>query len=236
MSALAPAGRADRAASDPALPTTAQHALDYLRAEIVSGALTPGARIGQELVAERLGISVAPVREALRILEREGQVTYRPRRGYIVTELRIGDLEEIYALRALLEREAALAAIDRPGGYAEAELGEIQRAAARCAEAVTAGDVVAELGANRRFHSAILSPAGRPHLQRLIDLLWDSTEAYRALYYNSAAERRESLRAHDRILRAIVSGDGERLVAELDAHRERALVVLRGIIGTPAAA
>ena len=173
------------------------------------------------------------MREALRLLEREGQVTYRPRRGYSVTELRIDDLEEIYALRALLEREAALDAVPR---LSEADLSEIERAAADCAAAVDHGDVVTELAANRRFHTAIMRPSGRPHLLRLIDLLWDSTEAYRALYYNSPAERRESLIAHDRILGAVVAGDGERLVAELDAHRSRALVVLRGIIGTPAAA
>jgi DNA-binding GntR family transcriptional regulator len=216
--------------------TTAQHALTHLRGAIVSGALAPGERIGQEGVAERLGISVAPVREALRILEREGQVTYRPRRGYVVTELRIDDLEEIYALRSLLEREAAIAALNGGGGFDEQDLSAIERAAGECADAVAAGDIIAELAANRRFHQAILRSAGRPHLLRLIDLLWDSTEAYRALYYSSEAERRESLRAHDRILGAVVAGDGERLAAELDAHRERALVVLRGIIGSPRAA
>lgn len=213
--------------------TTAQHALDHLREEIVSGALVPGERVGQESVAGRLGISLAPVREALRILEREGQVTYRPRRGYVVTELNIADLEEIYALRALLEREAAFSALP---ALTEEDLAAIERAAADCVAAVSDGDVVAELAANRRFHHAILAPAGRPHLQRLIDLLWDQTEAYRALYYNSAVERRESLRAHDRILGAVVAGDPERLAAELDAHRERALVVLRGIIVASAAA
>jgi DNA-binding GntR family transcriptional regulator len=218
----------------PARPgTTAQHALEHLRSAIVSGALAPGDRIGQEGVADHLGISVAPVREALRLLEREGQVTYRPRRGYSVTELRMDELEEIYKLRALLEREAALAALPR---VTEDDLLEIERAALECSAAVEQGDVVTELGANRRFHTAILRPAGQPHLQRLIDLLWDSTEAYRALYYNSPAERHESLNAHDRILGAVVARDGERLVAELDAHRSRALVVLRGIIGSPAAA
>src|SRR5579875_2767757 len=210
--------------------TTAQHALAFLRAEIVSGSLLPGARIGQESVAGRLGISLAPVREALRILEREGQVTYRPRRGYVVTELNIADLEEIYALRALLEREAAFAALP---ALTEDDLVAIERAAADCA---AADAVVAELAANRRFHHAILAPADRPHLLRLIDLLWDQTEAYRALYYNAPAERRESLRAHDRILGAVISRDSERLAAELDAHRERALVVLRQIIAAPAAA
>jgi DNA-binding GntR family transcriptional regulator len=213
--------------------TTAQHALAHLRDAIVSGALVPGERIGQENVAGRLGTSLAPVREALRILEREGQVTYRPRRGYIVTELNMDDLEEIYALRALLEREAAFAALP---ALTEDDLAAIEQAAADCAAAVKADDVVAELSANRRFHHAILEPAGRPHTQRLIGLLWDQTEAYRALYYNSLAERHESLRAHDRIVGAVVAGDPERLAAELDAHRERALVVLRGIIGAPAAA
>jgi DNA-binding GntR family transcriptional regulator len=225
------------AARSPTVPggpgTTAQHALTHLRAEIVCGALAPGDRIGQEGVAGRLGISIAPVREALRILEREGQVTYRPRRGYVVTELKLADLEEIYALRALLEREAAATSL--PNLTAD-DLAAIELAASECAAAVDADDVVAELAANRRFHQAILRPAARPHLLGLIDLLWDSTEAYRALYYNSTAERHQSLRAHDRILGAVVAGDPERLSAELDAHRERALVVLRVIIGSPAAA
>ena len=211
--------------------TTAQHALEHLRRAIVSGDLAPGARVGQEQIAERLGTSLAPVREALRILEREGQVTYRPRRGYVVTELRIEELEEIYRLRALLERRAAIAALPRLTGD---DLSAIGRAAGECSDAVAAVDIVAELSANRRFHHAIMAPAGQPHLMRLIDLLWDSTEAYRALYYNSADERRASLRAHDRIIDAVLARDPARLVAELDAHRDRALVVLRQVIGSPA--
>jgi DNA-binding GntR family transcriptional regulator len=65
---------------------------------------------------------------------------------------------------------------------------------------------------------------------RLIRLLWDSTEAYRAMYYNSPDERREAVDAHDRILEAIRRRDADELVAELDAHRARALQVLRGIL------
>jgi DNA-binding GntR family transcriptional regulator len=64
----------------------------------------------------------------------------------------------------------------------------------------------------------------------MIRMLWDSTEAYRALYYNSPEERSQSLEAHERILDALRAGDGDRLVAELDAHRERALDVLRGVL------
>jgi DNA-binding GntR family transcriptional regulator len=82
--------------------TTPQHVLDGLREAIIGGDLRPGERVRQEDVAARLGVSVAPVREALRILEQEGQVTYLPRRGYFVTELEYDDLAEIYGLRRLL--------------------------------------------------------------------------------------------------------------------------------------
>ncbi|HEX3618163.1 MAG TPA: GntR family transcriptional regulator [Solirubrobacteraceae bacterium] len=207
--------------------TTTQHALDALRGAIVAGALRPGARIGQEEFAQQLGVSIAPVREALRILEQEGQVTYLPRRGYFVTALQIADLEEIYGLRALLERRAArdaLATLDSP------ELERIALAARDFEDAVDAGDVAAELEANRRFHLAILDSPEHPHTMRVIRQLWDSTEAYRALYYNLEAERRGAVKAHTRIIAALRKRDAERLVTELDAHRERALAVLRQVL------
>jgi DNA-binding GntR family transcriptional regulator len=216
------------AAPAPAPPsTTAQHALEELRRAIVAGQLAPGQRVRQEQLAERLGISIAPVREALRILEQEGQVRYRPRRGYFVTELRIEDLEEIYGLRQVLEERAARRAL--PLLDADA-LARIEFAARDFARAVRTGDVARELEANRRFHLALLDPGDRPHTMRLIRLLWDSTESYRALYYNLPAERKEALRAHERILRALRSGSADALIAELDAHRGRALTVLRRIL------
>ena len=86
------------------------------------------------------------------MLEQEGQVTYRPRRGYFVTELRVEDLAEIYELRALLEERAARHALP------DARRGRASRASSwrprECAEAAERGDVAAELAANRRFHFA----------------------------------------------------------------------------------
>jgi len=209
------------------LATAQQHAVEALRALIISGTLAPGARVNQEDLAAEVGLSVAPVREALRVLEQEGQLTYLPRRGYFVTELRIADLEEIYDLRALLEGRAARHAL--PGLDAEA-IARIEQAARDCADAARRGDVAAELAANRRFHFGIVEAPDRPHALRVIRLLWDSTEAYRAMYYNSPEERDASLSAHDRILDAIRAGNADRLVAELAAHRDRALEVLRGIL------
>jgi DNA-binding GntR family transcriptional regulator len=181
----------------------------------------------QEEVAERIGVSVVPVREALRVLEQEGQLTYRPRRGYFVTALDVADLDEIYALRALLEARAVRRAL--PVLDPEA-LERMELAARDCVEAAAAGDVAAELEANRRFHFAIMEAPGQPHVLRLIRGLWDATESYRALYYNAAAERDAAAAAHERIMDAVRDGEAKALIAELDAHRERALVVLRGIL------
>ena len=208
--------------------TAAEHALRRLRAAIVAGELAPGQRVLQEEIAERLGLSLAPVREALRVLEQEGQVSYRPRRGYFVTELNIDDLEEIYELRRILEARAARLALPALDDDA---LDRVQAAARACETAAQAGDVAAELEANRRFHFGLLEAPGRPHTMRLIRLLWDSTEAYRALYYNSPDERLAAVQAHVRILEAVGRADADALVAELDAHRARALGELRAILG-----
>ena len=207
--------------------TTAQQVLENLRHGLVSGMLRPGQRVTQEDVAVRLGVSVAPVREALRVLEQEGQLVYRPRRGYFVTELRIEDLEEIYELRRVLEERLVRRALPE---LDDEILTRVRTAAEECEVAGEAADVARELAANRRFHFGLMESADQPHTMRMIRLLWDSTEAYRAIYYNSPAERRRAAKAHKRILAAVAARDADRLVAELDAHRERALEVLRGIL------
>ena len=178
------------------LGTAQEHAVQWLRRLIVAGALQPGQRVNQEDLAERIGVSVAPVREALRVLEQEGQVTYRPRRGYFVTELRSDDLREIYELRRLLEGRAVRLALP---GLDDDALDRILRAEATVSTGPQTGDVAAELAANRRFHFGMSESPSQPHPIRVIRLLWDSTVAYRALYYNSPDERRRSIEAHDRI-------------------------------------
>jgi DNA-binding GntR family transcriptional regulator len=215
-------------ATPPSLPGTAQeHAVHGLRWLIVSGALKPGQLVNQEDVAEQAGVSLAPIREALRTLEQEGQVTYLPRGGYFITELRIADLEEIYELRQILEERAARGALRQLG---EEDLDRIDGSARVCASAAKVGDVATELVANRGFHLAILEPCGQPHLIRLIRMLWNSTEAYRAMYYNLPEERTASLDSHAEILRALRRHDADGLVDALNAHRERALHVLRALL------
>jgi DNA-binding GntR family transcriptional regulator len=207
--------------------TAAQHALEGLRRALIAGELAPGDRVRQEELAEGMGVSLSPVREALAVLEQEGQVTYLPRRGYFVTELDAGQVREIYELRDVLEERAARHALPL---LEDDGLRRIDLAARDCTAAAAAGDVAAELEANRRFHFAILGSPDQVHTLRLIRLLWDSTETYRALYYNSPQARHESLQAHDRILDALRKRDADRLVAELADHRRTALTQLEEIL------
>jgi DNA-binding GntR family transcriptional regulator len=201
-------------------PTAQDRAAAALRAAILEGELRPGQRVNQETWAARAGVSAIPVREALRALAGEGLVEYRPRRGYAVTELDLADLEDVYALRRTLESEALRRGVPHAGPD---DLAALEAAADDCA--VT--DVAARLAANRRFHSLLHGLAGSRQLLRLIDLLWDSTEAYRALYYALPGEAEEADRAHRVLLAAVAAHDAEGAVAAQDAHRERALARLR---------
>jgi DNA-binding GntR family transcriptional regulator len=207
--------------------TAAQHAVEGLRRALIAGTLVPGDRIRQEELAASLGLSLAPVREALAILEQEGQVNYLPRRGYTVAELALEEMREIYELRALLEARAARRALPL---LDEDSLDRIELAARDCVNAAAESDVAAELEANRRFHFAVLSSPDQVHTLRLIRLLWDSTETYRALYYSEPHARSESLQAHDRIIEAIRDGDADRLIEELDAHRQQAVTRMAAIL------
>jgi DNA-binding GntR family transcriptional regulator len=208
-------------------PTAQDRAAATLRAAILDGELRPGQRVNQEAWAQRARVSLIPVREALRALAGEGLVTYRPRRGYVVTELDLAELEEVYRLRKLLETDALRRGVGRATA---ADLRVLEAAADACSAAAAAGDVAAQLAANRRFHDRLHALADSRPSARLIDLLWDSTEAYRALYYVLPGEAAEADRAHRAIIAAVAAADADEVVALQDAHRSRALGRLRGTL------
>lgn len=204
-------------------PTAQDRAAAALRTAILEGELEPGDRVNQEAWAERAGVSLIPIREALRALAGEGLVEYRPRRGYAVTQLDVGELEEVYRLRRTLETEALRRGVPRAMA---ADVAALRRAADACRN----GDPAERLAANRRFHDLLHELAGSRPLTRLIHLLWDSTEAYRALYYALPGEAEEADRAHREIVSAVAARDAKRTVALQDAHRERALATLRTVL------
>lgn len=202
-------------------------AVAWLRDALVARRLQPGEPVAHDDVAAQLGVPVAPVHEALGMLEREGQLAYVPGGGYFAVELRIEDAEELFELRAVLEEQAArdaLPALDEPA------LERMALAARDCVNAADTGEVAAQLAADRRFHFALFEACRRPHRLRLIRLVWNAVEPYLALAYDVPQERTAAIHAHDRISASVRRGDGEALVAELAGHRRRVLEQLRGML------
>jgi DNA-binding GntR family transcriptional regulator len=194
-----------------------------LRQAILDRELKPGEKVRQEEMARRLGVSVIPVREALRALAGEGQVTYRPRQGYVVAELDVRDLEEVYRLREILESEAVRVAMPR---LAPEDVARIESHFAEVSRALEEQRIGDAMKANRRAHFALFEAAGMPILLRHIATLWDSTEAYRALYYSEPPRRDRVDAEHREIVAALRAADPERVLALLDSHRGQALAVL----------
>ena len=206
-------------------PTAQEFVLGELRRAIVSGMLKPGEQIRQDALAERYGTSRVPLREALKILEGEGQVTYHPHRGYFVAELSSEDLVEVYRIRRVLEDEAVSAAMAHVGADT---IDAMERALSSMDAA--ADDITALTAANRAFHFAIFERSGMPRLVRLIRQLWDATDAYRAVYFVEEANRARVATEHRAILDAITERDIPRTIAALHAHRDHAVHRVRTIL------
>ncbi|HZJ05000.1 MAG TPA: GntR family transcriptional regulator [Nocardioidaceae bacterium] len=209
-------------------PPTAQEAvLAELRRLITAGQLRPGQQIVQDALAVQFGVSRVPLREALKILEGEGQVTYVAHRGYFVTELSLSDLIEVYRIREILEAEAVSIAV--PQMTAE-DIHRLEEAERDVRAAADIADVVAMTSANRRLHFAILDACALPRLVWLIRLLWDATEVYRSVYYNEAHNREMVDSEHRALVAAVKAGDATAALMVLTGHREHAIEALRPLL------
>lgn len=216
--------------STPKRPPTAQEfVLAELRRAILTGEMPPGSPVRQDALAERLGVSRVPLREALRTLEGEGQVIYRPHRGYQVADLSLDDLLEVYRIRELLETEATLRAV--PLLTAE-DFERLEQSEQDIHRAAAEDDIVGMAAANRRFHFTVLDASGMPRLTRLVRVLWDATDAYRSLYYSSPVNRERVHSEHKAIIAAARAGDAEEVVRLWNAHRDGAVAALRTIVGS----
>ncbi|TYB58021.1 GntR family transcriptional regulator [Nonomuraea sp. PA05] len=208
-------------------PTAQQFVLGELRRAITTGRLRPGAPIRQDALAEELQVSRVPLREALKTLEGEGLVTYKPHKGYCVAVLSLDDLREVYRIRELLEEEAVRAAVAR---LTDDDLGRIEAAQEEVERAAAAGDVAAMASANRTFHMTLFDCAGMPRLARLIRTLWDTTDAYRSMYYGDAGNRERVVKEHRAALDALRRRSADEAVTTLNVHRDHAVAELEPLL------
>ena len=190
-----------------------------LRTRINSGKLKPGDRLVEWSLASHMGISRAPVREALRQLEFEGLVASRPRRGYIVRDHSPAELFEIYDLRSLLEPTLAREAARHVNPK---QLGEIFSALERMRVGAAANDVTAVVAADREFHAAIGRMANRPLTAQIFVMLNDQVRRFTLLMNQSYTDLGVLIAEHEAIVAAIAEGDDERASSEMREHLEDA--------------
>jgi len=150
--------------------TKTELALQILRDRIRTGALEPGRRLRLNVLTTELGMSPTPIREALRLLQADGLVTYRPHQGIVVAELSEPQTAEVIRLRCLLEGSAVELAV---AALTPARLRELERVHQRFLGAV-ADDRGREIVAgNEAWHYLLYDAAGSPLLTEFIRRLWD---------------------------------------------------------------
>jgi DNA-binding GntR family transcriptional regulator len=129
-----------------------------LRTDIMTGSLRPGTFIRLDETAAALGVSITPVREALRTLRGEGMVQLEPHRGHVVVPLTRGDIEDIFWLQATIAKELAATAAER---ISDEEIAELERLNDGLAAAVDHGDAEKVAAAEFAFHRAFNRSTGR---------------------------------------------------------------------------
>ena len=154
--------------------------VDGIRDMILNGHLKPGDRLRQDELADTFGVSTMPIREALRQLQAEGLVVFRPRRGAIVASISVSEYEEIYRIREELEILACRWAAEDferiPVDRLRVLMGEIEEAEANF------GDVYRRMELVREFFFTIFEASEKEHLLRILSSLWDLTQQYRRYF------------------------------------------------------
>ena len=194
-----------------------------MRAAIVENRYPPGQRLVEQRIAEELGLSRTPVREALRMLEAEGLVVSERNRGAMVRPLSTTEVVDLYGLRIRLESYAVEVATERA---TEAELGELVAAADAFSEIRRTVDVDTVEGvrliheANRRFHDAIITAARHRRLATMLARTVDIPLVFQAFRTFGAAEIERSDTFHHLIAEAMCRRDATpRRRADGRAHR-----------------
>ena len=148
---------------------------EMLRSEILTCSLQPGQEINEAELAERFKISKTPVREALSNLRQEGLVRTFPRRGYQITPITFGDMNELFDIRTILEAGAAEMACMRVTAEQIAQLNKLADVAYDRGEQPSLGPFVS---ANREFHLAIARASGNGRLEDLLSRQIDALERF----------------------------------------------------------
>jgi DNA-binding GntR family transcriptional regulator len=189
---------------------------DRVRSRIVHGELTPGTRLVELELARQLGVSQAPVREAIKRLAHEGLVTHLPRRGSYVARVSEGEASAARAVRAVIEQLAAsMLARSRPPTLID----DLREHIDQMRTAAKAREIAAFRESDLRFHRTVCEAAGNPYVAKVWQVMEPSLSALRVvsdpMYVGDWAGMAE---AHEELVAALESGDPDRAASAFYDH------------------
>lgn len=195
-----------------------------LRDAILRGELEPGARLMEIQLAEKLGVSRTPVREAIRKLELEGLAIMLPRRGAIVAAITISDLKDVLEVRRVLEGLTIELACKR---MTEEELNKLKECGADFAEAVKGDDLTEIAKKDVAFHDIIYNASRNQRLIQILNNLREQMYRYRLEYIKDANKRGTLVEEHADIIASIEVKDAvmaKKAIKKHIANQEKTII------------
>ncbi|HHW14918.1 MAG TPA: GntR family transcriptional regulator [Firmicutes bacterium] len=179
---------------------------EALREAIIQGRLHPGERLMEIQLAEELGVSRTPVREAIRKLELEGLVLMIPRKGAYVSEISMKDIADVFEIRRALEGLAARLAAERA---TEQEIERLERALVKIAEIAQAEDLDGAVALDTDFHEELMAASHNPRLSQLVSNLREQIQRFRLTSLSHPGRVKLAVEEHRKIVDAIASHDAD---------------------------
>lgn len=186
-----------------------------LRQGILKGELKPGERLMEIHLADQLGVSRTPIREAIRMLELEGLVIMIPRKGAQVSNISKEDLQDVLEVRKALDTLAVSLACER---IDDEGLSNLKEASKNFKESLSSGDFTKMAEADVLFHDAIHKASGNKRLSILVNNLAERIYRYRLEYIKESSDRMTLYREHEEMIRCIENGDKEGAIAAISSH------------------
>ncbi|MBP2643921.1 MAG: rspR 3 [Firmicutes bacterium] len=196
---------------------------EALREAIVNEILKPGERLMEIQLAEELGVSRTPVREAIRRLELEGFLVTVPRRGTYVSNLSIKDVNEVFEIRTALDVLAAELAAER---ITEEELEHMERLLVQISEYIDNGNVDKVVDADSEFHDILYQASRNDRLVGIINNLREQFTRFRTMSMGYPGRLKNTLEEHRRLVEAIAQRDSDLAKEYAREHMENAEQIL----------
>ena len=198
-----------------------------LRQAILRGELKPGERLLEIRLANKLGVSRTPVREAIRKLELEGLVKMVPRRGAEVAEITEKRVRDALEVRRALEELAVQLACER---ISNEELEELKKAEEHFSQVLGKVDLVEVAAADESFHDVIFKATDNDRLTQLLNNLREQIYRYRLEYLKEESYHEILLQEHQQILERISDRDKEKATEAIDRHIDNQVATIMAML------